>query len=117
MTPEKLEEVKKLCLAKPLLKEFFEHYAAIVSSPYYEGYTTVKSQVMTWQKDIQEKKITISGDEKDKKFERAHKFFSELKPYYDLLDFFRSKMTPEEVRSADEKATTLFEAALEDSNR
>lgn len=117
MNSEKLKDVKKLCQKNELLREFFSEYEEIIKSPYFEGYTTLKAQIMIWQKSIKENNIGITGNGEDKSFERAHKFLSELKPYYELIEYLKKQMTPEEVKSAEEQADTLVERALESSGR
>ncbi len=74
------------------------------NSPYSQGYSPVKRTIDDWNEEIKQGGIKILSDDDNAKFARAHKYFTEIKPYYDILEYFRSKMSESEKEEVDNAA-------------
>lgn len=86
--------------------EYIEHLkkrnSLYENSPYKESYLALINQLDSWNNQLMEKEIDIFGESTEKGFDRAHKFFSEQKPYFEQLEYLRGLMTAEEIKAADE---------------
>ncbi len=95
------ERLKKLeSLDDDVAKDAAEFIRSILNSPFYDGYLAVKNTIDNLNNELQDgaSKIVSDSDEKnDKQFERCHKYITEMKPYYEQLEYFRSKLSPQEV--------------------
>src|SRR5690242_20194189 len=78
-------------------------------SPYVKSYLTVLGQINDWNDQLTIKKVNVEGigeqtvgrvnlfaEASSKEFERAHKYFTEMKPYFEQLAYLRKLMTTEE---------------------
>jgi len=73
------------------------------SSPYKDAYLSLLNQLNNWNNQLLEKPIDLFGEATDKSFERAHKYLTEQKPYFEQLDYLRKLMTPDQVKDVDKK--------------
>lgn len=104
-------------------KGLVEVLTKITESPFYNGYLAVYTTIMNLNSELMEGAATIRPDMKpgaeegeyfdaaEKAFERSHKYITELHIYYDQLEFFRSKMLPEQVKQAESEAISLLDEA------
>lgn len=74
------------------------------NSPYSNSYLSLLFQIENWNKQLTDKPIDLFKDKEAKEFDRAHKFFTEQKPYFEQLDYLRKLMLPEEQKEIDKKA-------------
>ncbi len=78
-------------------------------SPYVKSYLTVLGQINDWNDQLTIKKVIVEGmgeqtvgkinlfaDSSSKEFDRVHKYFTEMKPYFEQLAYLRKLMTTEE---------------------
>lgn len=82
------------------LEEKIEKYE---KSPYKKSYLSLKKQVDSWNEQLTNNNIDLFGDSSEKAFDRAHKFFSEQKPYFEQMEYLRGLMTKSEVEEVDKK--------------
>lgn len=72
-------------------------------SPYVSSYLSLAQTIDNWNKQLFEHQINILNVEDKPKFEMAHKFLTEQKPYIEQLEYLRKLMTPEEQREIAKK--------------
>ena len=72
-------------------------------SPLLSSYIAVKATVDEWNKRIAETQIDIIDEKNKDTFGMVHKYFTEMKPYLELLEYIRSKMTDVEKKTVDEQ--------------
>jgi len=72
------------------------------NSPYKQSYLALVNQLDHWNRQLVEAQIDIFAESTDKVFQRAHKFFSESKPYFEQLEYLRGLMTAEDIKKVDE---------------
>lgn len=92
-------------------------------SPFLKSYLTVLGQINDWNDQLTIKKeettdgekthgrINLFADASSKEFERAHKYFTEMKPYFEQLEYLRKLMTTDEkeqVRSINPETADAF---------
>ena len=83
--------------------EFLEKRNALYeNSPYKESYLALLNQLDHWNSQLMDAEINIFGEATEKGFDRAHKFFSEQRPYFEQLEYLRGLMTAEEIKAVDE---------------
>lgn len=78
-----------------------EFVKTILESPYLKGYKAVLTTIDNLNQELMEGVAKIKPEEEgngDKQFERSHRYILEMKPYYDQLEYFRSKMTGAELK-------------------
>jgi hypothetical protein len=68
---------------------------------YSSSYLALKKIVDKGNEQIKNIEIDILTDEGEKQYKLVSKFASQLKEYGEQLEFFRSKMTPDEIKEAD----------------
>ncbi len=107
MTEEQLQELEKI--KTPIAKDAAEFIRGILQSPFYDGYITTKYVINRLNSEIVGLPKIIK--EEDKVFEKVHKFTTEMNGYYDQLEYFKNKLNPKQVESANEEVTSLFEKA------
>jgi len=113
MTEEQLKELESL--KSPIAKEAAEFIRNIVNSPFYDGYLAVKITIDNLNLELQDgaAKIITDDEDNDKQFERSHKYITEMKPYYEQLQYFRSQLLPEQVVEANAAAGSVQDQARE----
>jgi hypothetical protein len=113
-----IEELKLLNnkLKNNSLKKLIGFYDYVIINPYYESYKALKVLMANLNEDLLSEQITLlnvaskeGGD--DKSFLYAHKYATEIKFYYEQLDYLKSKMLPEDVIQADREASSLLDEA------
>jgi len=106
------QQLKKLESGSPLERQAAEFIRGIVNSPFYDGYLAVRHTIDTLNLELQKGASKIVADEgEEKQFDRAHKYITEIQPYYEQLDYFRNKMLPKDVEKAEEVAADLLDQA------
>lgn len=75
-------------------------------SPYVNSYLALYGQIENWNQQLRDIKINLHGEATEKAFERAHKYFTEQKPYFEQLEYLRKLMTPEQQKELEEKMKT-----------
>ncbi len=114
LTPEDIAVLEVLAATNPVCAKVLEEYNKLIKSPFLEGYLTVYRQITEWNKEIEDdsKSIKIVQMEyqnatgqwvksSDKSFDNAHKYLKEIQLLYDKLEWFRGKLTEEEIRIVD----------------
>jgi len=92
------------------LAEFLEE---ILSSPYYESYSAMLFNIKSWNKQITENGgIDLLSDKDDKSYDRTMKFFLEGKYLHDQLEYYRSKILPEDIKKAEKETTSAIEKQI-----
>jgi Zn-dependent M16 (insulinase) family peptidase len=94
------------------VRKLSEAYLKILQKPEYESYISLLTQYTNWTKQYQDNKINLFKADDKPIFEIAHKFFTEMKPYIDLLSLLQTKLTTEEVEKA-KTAASSYERALQ----
>jgi len=91
-------------MEKPIIKdkvvqayvdELEEKLRKYEESPYCNSYLALLYQIEAWNSQLVDTPIDLFGDRENKEFDRAHKFFTEQRPYFEQLDYLRKLMTPE----------------------
>jgi hypothetical protein len=113
MTQKELDALKEKYKKNKDVQDIFAHFESIFEIPYFDGFVTTKTQILRWQEILKTQGVGLSSVSDDKSFERAHKFLTELKPYYDNLEYFKSKLTAEQVLAAEAQAKSAYEMAEE----
>lgn len=75
-----------------------------ISSTYRESYLSLKAIVDKGNAQIKGMDIDILTDDGEKRYKMVSKFVGQLKQYGEQLEFFLSKMNPEEARRLKEEA-------------
>lgn len=104
-------------IADTIIEELRKELSIYKESPYAETYLAVLKQITDWNQQIAEHRIDLYGTKELKEFDRVTKYFSEIKSLTDTLDYLRSKMKPEEVDTANKKARTPYEQALQQTGQ
>jgi len=94
MTKPNLSKVKD----KSVL-EYIAYLENQLKSPYAESYLSLKRMIDKGNSQIKNIEIDIFTPEGEAKFKQASKFSSQLKDWFDQLEYFKSKMSPEEIIS------------------
>lgn len=108
-TKERISELRKNgCFAEEAAL-FIEQ---IAQSPYLDGYLAVKTTIDNINQELKAgaAKIT-SGEGEDKNFDRSHKYITEMQPYYEQLEYFRKKLSPQELEEVNERPADLLDEA------
>jgi len=94
-------------------------------SPFVKSYLTVLGQINDWNDQLTIKKIETSegdkflgkinlfADASSKEFDRVHKYFTEMKPYFEQLAYLRKQMTTEEKNELTKELKPLSEDSAE----
>lgn len=99
------------------IQERLSHYE---NSDYSSGYMAIKNQLDKWAAELQNSPVTLTYKRRKKKkdeegmtineleddmyaFNKVHKFISTVDQLYEKLEWLRSKMSPEQQKSADDK--------------
>lgn len=105
--------LKKLAKNKdPDVRELLDQIARLFESPYYAPFVSLLTQKSSWNKQYQSKAMNLFDSEDKPVFEVAHKFFLEMKPYLELEEYLRQKLTPEQQEKA-KVAANAFERNLQ----
>jgi hypothetical protein len=91
---------KELCEYINYLEDELSVYK---DSPYEDSYIALRTKITEWNEELRTKAISLFADKDQKEFDRAHKFFSEQKPYFEQLKYLRIEMGPQKTESADRK--------------
>jgi len=116
MTDEQLIALKKLASRHECAGYAYAFITSVKESPYYEGYITLKSTIDKWNQELQDSRIRLTSDKDDKAFDRTHKYFNEINVFYDKLEYFRSKLTPDQIDKANAVVRDIFERALQEAD-
>lgn len=102
------EKIKKLLTHKDEdVKKLAEFVNEILYSPYYESYSAMLFNIKSWNKQITEGgAIDLLSDKDDKSYDRTMKFFLEGKYLHEQLDYYRSKMLPEDIKKVEKDTTS-----------
>lgn len=107
------EKAQKLLTHKEQnVRELAEQFLKIYSKPEYDSFVSLMVQYNNWLAQFKEKQIDLFSVEQKPIFEVAHKFFSEMKPYIDMISYLQSKLTKEEVETA-KVAANAYERNLQ----
>lgn len=89
------------------LWEYVEHLEdklkIYTESPLESSYLALRSKIIEWNDQLMNQPINLFADKDQKEFDRAHKFFSEQKPYFEQLKYLRNEMGPVKTETADRK--------------
>ncbi len=85
--------------------EYIEHLEAhlekFTKSIYCESYLSLKKIVDKGNLQIKDIEVDILTDEGEKQYKSIAKFASQLQEYGEQMEFFKSKMSPEELDKID----------------
>lgn len=109
MTEQQLKELEDT--GSPVCTEAAGFIRNIMQSPFYTGYVTIKSSIDKWNMEIQSSEISLTSSKDDKSFERAHKYLTEMKPYYEQLEYFRANLTSKKLVDAEIEVNSLMDEA------
>ena len=113
MTRPDLKKVKD----KPVL-DYIEYLENQLKTPYAESFMSLKRMVDKGNKQLTTFDIDIFTPEGEIQFRQASKFSSQLKTWFEEMDFFKSKMSPEEfAKSLVTKAEGVEEFLKENSKK
>lgn len=99
-------------MERPIIKDekakayisFLEHRLDnYEKSPYLKSYLSLLFQINHWNEQLNENPINIFADKEAKEFDRAHKYFTEQRPYFEQLDYLRKLMNPDDEKAISEK--------------
>jgi len=74
-----------------------------LNSPYANSYISTKKILDDWNKQLAEHRINIFDNEDVKKFAMVKTVLKEQKFYTEQIEYYKSKMTAAEVKSADDR--------------
>jgi len=80
-----------------------KNLSQFTDSPYLNSYLACWHTIENWNSQLQGKSIDIFNTEEKPKFEMAHKYLTEMKPYIEQLEYLRKLMTPEQQKELSEK--------------
>ena len=72
-------------------------------SPYVNSFLSCYRTIENWNRQLSENEIDIFNVEDKAKFDMAHKYLTEQKPYIEQLEYLRKLMTPEQQKELAEK--------------
>lgn len=107
-------------MEKPIIKDknalayidYLENKLRIYTdSPYTPSYISIKKIVDSINFQIQKIDINIESEDSDKQFKNITKFAAQLQDYSEQLDFFKSRMNPDDVARANEKVKVMLTKA------
>lgn len=82
-----------------------EKLSVYENSPYSKTYLGILKQIEACSNDMLDKPAGLRDEDDAKAFDRFAKFIVDVDKYFNQLEYLRSKMTPEEVKKVDEKAS------------
>lgn len=85
------------------IKEQDEELRKFKESPLASSYLSCLKTIERWNKQLYDKEIDIFNIEDKPKFDMAHKYLTEQKPYIEQLEYLRKLMTPEQQKELAEK--------------
>ncbi len=102
------EKRKKATVSELLraLEEAEGQLEYFINSPYVSGYIAIATQIESFNGQLQDRAIDIFDPSQKSVFEMGHKYSTEIMPYYDRLEEFRKRMTPEELKNAQKEVTS-----------
>jgi hypothetical protein len=107
------ELLKRLSKSKdPDVKALVDQVGKMLESPYYDPFISLLVQKTDWNRQYREKGMNLFDSDDKPVFEVAHKFFLEMKPYLELEEYLRQKLTPEQQEKA-KVAANAFERNLQ----
>lgn len=77
--------------------EYIEYLESQLKTPYADSFLSLKRMVDKGNSQIKNTEIDIFTPDGDAKFKQASKFSSQLKDWFDQMEYFKSKMSPEEI--------------------
>jgi hypothetical protein len=101
-----MEYPKSLKDAIVLIDELRAELKKYTESPFVDSYLSTLTFINNTDKDITEKSGELFTIDNKVLFEMAHKYQIEKIPYFEQLEWLRSKMSPEQASELDEKITT-----------
>lgn len=129
LTPDDIAELQTLATKHPVVEKVLSEYKKLSDSPFLEGYLTIYRQIASWNKEIKEKsnKINLVQVQKideegnligtlDKTFDNTLKYLNALPALYEKLEFFRSKLLPQELSDLKQHTSLIDKARNEIKN-
>ncbi len=78
--------------------EYIEYLEAQLKTPYAEAFLSLKRMVDQGTSQIKDIKFNVFDVDGETKFKQAAKFTSQLKDWYSEMEYFKSKISPEELK-------------------
>ena len=78
--------------------EYIEYLEAQLKTPYAEAFLSLKKMVDKGNAQVKNADMDIFSPEGETKFKQAAKFSSQLKDWYSEMEYFKSKMSPEDLK-------------------
>ncbi len=96
-----MERPKLTGLKDKSILEYIESLEAQLKTPYAEAFLSLKKMVDRGNAQVKGAEMDIFSPEGETKFKQAAKFSSQLKDWYSEMEYFKSKMSPEELEMDD----------------
>lgn len=80
--------------------EYIDHLEGQLKTPYYDAFMSLKMMVDEGNRQLKSIKFDVFSPDGEAKFKQAAKFSSQLKEWFAQMEYFKSKMNPEEQRKA-----------------
>ena len=77
--------------------EYIEYLEAQLKTPYAEAFLSLKRMVDQGTSQIKDIKFNVFDSDGETTFKQAAKFTSQLKDWYSEMEYFKSKISPEEM--------------------
>jgi hypothetical protein len=126
LSPDDIQQLEKLSAKNPVIQKVLDEYKKLTESPYLDGYLTLYRQLSSWNKEVETKsgqinivQVQMTDDEGniigtvDKTFDNALKLLKESPGLYDKLDWFRTKLLPQEASDLKQYTSTIDKARQE----
>ena len=84
---------------------YIEYLESQLKTPYAESFLSLKRMVDKGNSQIKDVDIDILTPEGESQFKQKMKFVSQLKECFEQMDYFKSKMSPEEIKKAHQAVT------------
>jgi len=79
--------------------EYIEHLEAQLKTPYAEAFLSLKRMVDKGNSQLKTTDFDVFTPDGESKFKQAAKFTSQLKDWYTEMEYFKSKMSPQEINA------------------
>jgi len=96
-----MERPKLTGLKDKSILEYIEHLEAQLKTPYAKAYISIKKIADNVGSQLEKLQFNIDSEDIGKDLKKAGQISSQLKDFYVEMDYYSSKMSPEEVKAAE----------------
>lgn len=107
-----MERPKLTAIKDKSILEYIEHLEAQLKTPYAKAYISIKKIADNVGSQLEKLQFNIDSEDIGKDLKKAGQISSQLKDFYVEMDYYSSKMSPDEVKAA-EKGITKSEGVEE----